>query len=63
MFSFQHLKDKNINYLNHLTQALLISGKMLYGAIACFIHAVYPDVFQTAASDIARDIIDIVKRT
>lgn len=53
---FKHLAEKNIGYIAHLMQAWNISIQMLIGSISCFIHGIYPDVFDTTATDIAYDI-------
>jgi Family of unknown function (DUF6356) len=53
---WNHLHKKNITYFKHLQQAWEISFKMGTASIACFIHGLFPDVFQTTATDIAKDI-------
>ncbi len=59
---FKHLTENNITYIKHFKQASFISLKMLYGSISCAIHAIYPDIFKTTGSDIAREIVKIVDK-
>lgn len=57
---FKHLQTKKISYLQHMKQALIISFQMLYGSIACFVHAFYPDIYVNTASSIANNIVKLV---
>jgi len=56
-YQFKHTTEKRISYCNHLKQAWIISGRMILGGLACFIHGILPDIFVTTASNIAMDII------
>jgi len=53
-----HLDEVNQTYTAHANDALKISFKMLITSFKMFIHAISPDIFSTAASDIAREIIN-----
>ena len=59
---YEHLKEKNISYWNHLKQAWYISYRMIIGGVAGFIHGVYPGVFNTTATDAAREVVGYAKK-
>ena len=44
MFTFQHLKEINIGYIEHAKMALRLSGSCLKASAALCIHALYPDI-------------------
>ena len=52
----RHLRNNNISYLSHFKKALKISIKMFIGSIFSIIHGVFPFLFETSATDIAREI-------
>lgn len=60
---FIHLKEKNMTYFAHLKQAWTVSIKMAVGSIVCFIHGLYPDLFQTTGTSIAKDIASYSKKS
>jgi len=49
--AFNHLIEKNIEYLPHLKRTLFISYQLLKASFRVFIHAFYPDLFTTSDSD------------
>lgn len=51
-----HLKDINESYFEHMLYALKYGFKMLGAGIACILHAIFPDIFVTAASDTIKSI-------
>ena len=57
-----HLKEVDETYWQHLKCAILFSGTMFRLSIVCAIHAVFPEVFQTIASDRLTKLIDEMKR-
>ena len=54
---FNHLKQTNETYFQHFKESINISYKLLKASSFAFIHAFYPDIYQTSASNICRDII------
>lgn len=50
-FSFtKHPKSVGETYLQHLLSAWSFSFRMLVGAVACFLHGLFPFVFLTTGS-------------
>ena len=60
--NFAHLKENDATYFQHLHQALFISFYMLYGSIACFVHAFFPFIFWKSASAAIRKILKDIPR-
>ncbi len=60
MIYFKHLEDVKESYFTHLKSALGISFNMLKGSIMVFIHAFYPDIFESSGSNICREIVILV---
>lgn len=46
----EHLESVNETYLEHLLHATGFSGKLLLGAFACLLHAIFPFLFVKTAS-------------
>lgn len=40
------------SYVQHLLHALGFAGAMLLGALACFVHAIFPSMFERTGSAI-----------
>ncbi len=59
---FNHLQKINQNYFYHMKDALYISYIMALGSFQAFIHAFYPDIYETDASNKCRMIIDLVDK-
>jgi hypothetical protein len=59
---FKHTTEKGLGYMSHLKQAWTISFKMLCASAACFVHGIYPDIFCTTASNLAKDVVILVER-
>lgn len=53
---FHHLKKKNMTYSRHFKRAILISLKLIVSGICTIIHAVYPDIMVTTASDTINEL-------
>lgn len=58
---FDHLDDKNLGYFEHATGALMIAGNLFLSSIKTVVHAFMPDIFKTAASDCAENILEKTK--
>jgi hypothetical protein len=46
----KHLKLVNENYFKHMLEAWLIVATLIFSALVCFVHSVFPFLFQTTAS-------------
>ena len=58
----EHPRQLGQSYLEHMTQALSVGGKLLLGGLACLLHAFIPGLFTTTASDIVREINGMMSR-
>lgn len=47
----KHLKLVNENYFKHMFEAWLIVATLIFSAVVCFIHSIFPFLFQTTASN------------
>jgi Family of unknown function (DUF6356) len=54
MFSLfvKHPREVNMTYWSHCKRAMGLGLHILYAGICCFIHAFFPFLFQTKASDL-----------
>ena len=55
---FPHLDKVNMSYFEHMTHSLKFSRLFFEGAYKAFIHAIYPNSFQTSTTDIQKEIYD-----
>jgi len=53
-----HLKLVKENYFKHMIEAWLVSIIFIFAGIICFIHSIFPFIFQTTASDMVKYIIN-----
>lgn len=54
----EHPASVGETYLQHLCAAIGFSGRMLFGAVACFFHAFFPFAFRHTGSDCISDLHD-----
>jgi hypothetical protein len=54
--NFKHLEEKKMTYTSHGWGALKLSCKMMITSVKLFVHAVYPDKFETAAIDFNNEL-------
>ena len=47
-----HLKENNVGYFEHMFFALQLTFKISLACIKCFVHAIFPDLFISAATDL-----------
>ena len=52
-----HPNSVGESYLQHGTKAISYSVQMMFDALCCFIHAVFPNMFQNTARNIARKVV------
>lgn len=57
----KHPNSVGESYLVHGTKAVSYSVQMLFASICCIVHAVFPFVFQSTASNIARKVVEDVE--
>lgn len=50
-FEFQHLKDSNMNYFEHMFVSLNYAFILFVSCIKSFIHSFIPDLFATSTSE------------
>jgi hypothetical protein len=54
----KHLKLVHENYFKHMFEAWLIVITLITAGLICFIHSIFPFLFQTTASTMVKNIID-----
>jgi len=52
----RHLRENNLNYLPHMKRSLGLSIPLGIGCVAALIHAFFPFLLETVASDIIKKI-------
>jgi len=57
-----HPKSINESYLRHMTAAGYYGFKMIFAGFACIVHAVFPFIFESSASDCAKEINEAVEK-
>ena len=58
--SKEHLISANETYIQHFKIALRISALMIVGGFQALIHALYPGILRTSASDKIKKLYEIV---
>ncbi len=58
--SFSHLLENKMSYCEHFSRAMHISFTMALASMKNCIHAFYPDVFTTSASDTVKYLNDTI---
>ena len=53
----KHLKLVKENYVKHMLEAWLVSIVFILAGLICFVHSIFPFVFQTTASKMVKKII------
>lgn len=56
-----HPRKNNMSYTKHLCHAIELSLKLGYASICVFIHAIYPPMNETVATDIIKELYDKIK--
>jgi hypothetical protein len=56
----EHYASIGETYFRHMAEALWISVKLLIAATACFVHSLFPFMFQNTASTIIQNILNNV---
>jgi len=42
----RHINENDMSYTSHMKRAMKISFFMILGGVACFIHAIFPFLFE-----------------
>ena len=58
----KHLKLVHENYFKHMFEAWLIVITLITAGLICFIHSIFPFLFQTTASTMVKNIIDRINK-
>jgi len=58
---FKHLRDVNESYWQHLWASLRYSWLFAKCMMACLVHAIIPDLFQTYSSTKAKAMVEDVQ--
>jgi|SaaInlV_165m_DNA_1040744.scaffolds.fasta_scaffold258541_1 hypothetical protein len=58
----KHLKENNLSYFQHTRQALGYFAKIQLAAICVFIHAWWPSLFESTASEVIIKLADHFKQ-
>jgi len=61
-FEFQHLKDSNMNYFEHMFVSLNYAFILFVSCIKAFIHSFIPDLFITSTSECIIEINNNLER-
>jgi len=61
-FEFQHLKDSNMNYFEHMFVSLNYAFILFVSCIKAFIHSFIPDLFATSTSECIIEINNKLER-
>jgi hypothetical protein len=54
--SKKHLRDKEENYLQHMSAALKISSQLLIASLQAFFHSIIPALFTKSASSKIKEL-------
>lgn len=54
---FKHLEEYNISYTQHAWRSMGLAVRLWRGAVLATIHAIYPDWFTTASTDLTSDLV------
>ena len=59
---FKHLDEEKLSYFQHMKRALIISLKLFFASMLCFIHSILPFLFTSSASSICKNITSEKKK-
>ena len=54
--SVEHIKNKNTTYFIHMKRAFIFSNKLMLSSMALYIHSIFPNLFESYASDKIKEI-------
>lgn len=53
----KHLKLVNENYFKHMLEAFAASFIFILAGVICFVHSIFPFIFQTTSSNMVKSVI------
>jgi hypothetical protein len=59
--NIEHVKSRNMTYVEHLYHALYLSKESLIASLYLFVHAFFPVVFQSNGSVIINNLSSSIK--
>lgn len=57
-----HIKNNDMTYFSHMSEALDMGSNMMFGGIALFIHSIFPNVLTTTGSTIIKKLYERIIR-
>lgn len=54
----KHLRLVNENYFKHMVEAWFTAITFIGAGLICFVHSIFPFIFQTTASTMVKNIIN-----
>jgi hypothetical protein len=54
----KHLKLVNENYFKHMIEAWIVVVTFIGAGLICFVHSIFPFLFQTTASTMVKNILN-----
>ena len=58
----KHLKLVNENYFKHMIEAWVISIIFIFAGFICFVHSLFPFLFETTASGMVKKSINKINK-
>jgi hypothetical protein len=58
--NFEHLKETNMTYYEHMLRSLTLSKELFIGSIKAVIHAIYPDMFTSSTTELVKNLQNIL---
>lgn len=58
----KHPNSIGETYFEHFFFASITGAKLTFGGIACIIHAIFPFLFQTTGSQMAKKMVEDINR-
>lgn len=59
--NIEHVKSRNMTYIEHLYHALYLSKESLRASVYLFVHAFFPCVFKSEGSEIINNLSSSIK--
>ena len=60
--SIEHLENKNLNYVEHLTFSLYLSSSLFVCSIKSLVHGFIPSLFKTSTTELSESLYDLLKK-
>lgn len=53
---FQHLRDRNVSYFEHMFHAFQISYRLITTGVKSFVHGIIPSIWTSSATDMVDEL-------